>query len=230
MIMIKHIYLKGTCNCSCFCCPKAETRTPSFSVDEHFKEWVGFDELLSDAEEVVIESNEIDPLLYPHLSELIDYIQGSGVRVSLVIAAAHITSDDIADIVLKCDGHIEIMFYSLNHRISAELAGADAYYESPNIFKVLSKSTRKNITVKTFICNNVTASLAKITLGVFHHYKDVMDLEFVVNKHYEYNESLTRLFEYVGGFCTKISDCEYEFRVFRIKFSDADDVKSGTYS
>lgn len=190
---------------------------------DHFKNWDDFNELLSDADEVVI---ELMSIYYDFLDELIDYIQSCNVKVSLVISAAYITSDEIAETILKCQGHIEILFFSLNHRISAKMGGEEAYYESPNIFKVLKKAKTNNITVKTFICDNATAFLAKITIEVFHHYKDVMDLYFVVDKTYDYEGSLDRLKLFVETSAVKTGDNEYDFRGLKVTFSDVLDEKN----
>lgn len=77
-----NINLMGRCNCDCFYCLGKDLpdRKESRSLATHFNDWIGFREFLDHCTELGITKLyltglDTDPLLYPHLEEIIPRLQ-----------------------------------------------------------------------------------------------------------------------------------------------------------
>ena len=154
MIDYGEILINGKCNLNCFYCLGCEMDNDVYKpYNMHFSEWKNFKEWVNSLEgtpKIYISSTNSEPLLYPYLSELIEYLQYNGFKVGIRTNA----SLPKMDIVSQCDEEISVSLQSLEPITFQKITGKPLTFDIlDNINKIELKDSatlRVSIVVNRF--------------------------------------------------------------------------------
>lgn len=149
------ILFTGTCNFRCFYClghEMSDSAKIDNSAHEHFSKWKNFKEYLdrlqsNNVKTIYLSSTNSEPMLYPYLGQLIDYLQklygfNVGIRTNGSIDT---------EICNELNEEISLSLQSLNKDTFKKITGVDMNFDFlENLGKIKSKNLRVTIAVNRY--------------------------------------------------------------------------------
>lgn len=209
------ILFTGKCNFKCFYCLGHEMDEDVYDTSTnkvHFKDWKNFDLWLSSLKgsgtpKIYLSSTNSEPLLYPYLGELIEYVQGYGFKVGIRTNGFK-KSDDIS----LCDDEISISLQSLNHNTFKKITGRTLNFdilENIRNIKLRADATlRISIVVNRYNENEILEildvlkgikTISYVQLRKVYKYNNTKDFDEDLLAYYRV-KSAFRAFEKIGNF------------------------------
>lgn len=159
------ILFVGKCNFQCFYClghemhesTKCNTLSTHFSLWPNFGKWL-VDLHMNNVKTIYLSSTNSEPLLYVHLSELIDFLQDDGFNVGIRTNGSLDTT-----VCSKCKEEVSLSLQSLNYDTFEKITNVMLSFDFlENLRKIQSDNLRVSIVVNRYNYTEIFDMLDKL--------------------------------------------------------------------
>lgn len=159
------ILFVGKCNLQCFYClghemhesTKCNTLSTHFSLWPNFGKWL-VDLHMNNVKTIYLSSTNSEPLLYVHLSELIDFLQDDGFNVGIRTNGSLDTT-----VCSKCKEEVSLSLQSLNYDTFEKITNVMLSFDFlENLRKIQSDNLRVSIVVNRYNYTEIFDMLDKL--------------------------------------------------------------------
>lgn len=159
------ILFVGKCNFQCFYClghemhesTKCNTLSTHFSLWSNFGKWL-VDLHMNNVKTIYLSSTNSEPLLYVHLSELIDFLQDDGFNVGIRTNGSLDTT-----VCSKCKEEVSLSLQSLNYDTFEKITNVMLSFDFlENLRKIQSDNLRVSIVVNRYNYTEIFDMLDKL--------------------------------------------------------------------